>query len=117
MMLPQIPQFEALMEKALELDADNGAYIDSLGWYYYKKGDYDRALKELQRALENLKEEDAVIFEHIADTYLKLGKTADALNYWQKSMAIEANPKVQEKIDAAKQQVTKSVPTPEQDVK
>lgn len=97
-----------LIRKALETDPDNGAYLDSLGWFHFKKGDYELALKELLRALENLKEEDPVVLDHIGDTYQALGKPSEAMNYWQKSFAIEASPKVSAKIDAAKQKVTKS---------
>jgi tetratricopeptide (TPR) repeat protein len=97
-----------LIRKALESEPDNGAYLDSLGWYYFKKGEYDRALKEITRAMENLKKEDAVICDHLGEIYQALGKSAEAMTYWQKSLALEANPKVKEKIENAKQQMTKT---------
>jgi len=50
-----------------------------------------------------MKKEDAVVFEHLGDTYQKLGKASEALSYWQRSLTLEDNPKVREKIDAAKQ--------------
>ncbi|MEQ1862028.1 MAG: tetratricopeptide repeat protein [Chthoniobacteraceae bacterium] len=97
-----------LIRKALETDPDNGAFIDSLGWFHFKKGEYERAHKELLRALENLKEEDPVILDHLGEASLALGRTADALNYWQKSLAIDPTPKVREKLEAAKQKISKS---------
>mgnify|MGYP003349603364 CR=1 FL=1 len=48
------------------------------------------------------------MFDHLGDTYRALGKMAEAMNYWQKSLALEPNAKVREKIEAGKQQVTKS---------
>lgn len=99
-----------MIKKALEMDPDNGAYIDSLGWFYYKKGELDKALKELLRAAEVIKPEDAVVFDHIGDVYQKLGKTGEALNYWQKALALEdENGKIAAKIDATKQKVTQTV--------
>jgi tetratricopeptide (TPR) repeat protein len=95
-----------LIKKAVEADPDNAAYLDSLGWYYYKKGRYEEALKEISKATESLKEEDAVVYDHLADIYFKLSKPAEAFSYWQKSLALEDNPKVREKLDAAKQKVT-----------
>lgn len=89
-----------MIKKALEAEPDNGAFLDSLGWYHFKKGDYEQALKDLLRALEHMKKEDAVVFEHIGDTYDKLGKTSEAVNYWQRSLSLEDNPKVKEKIEA-----------------
>jgi tetratricopeptide (TPR) repeat protein len=99
-----------LIKKALEVEPDNAAYLDSLGWYYYKKGRYEDALKELTKALESLKEEDPVVFDHLGDTYQKLGKPADAMNFWQKSLALEDDPKVREKLEAAKQKITLTAP-------
>ena len=104
-----------MIKKALELDPDNGAFIDSLGWLYFKKGEYEKALKELQRAAEVIKPEDAVVFDHLADTYQALSKTAEALNLWQKALALSADDKEQAdkisgKIEAAKQKVTSGPP-------
>jgi tetratricopeptide (TPR) repeat protein len=92
-----------MIKKAIEAEPDNGAFLDSLGWLHFKKGEYEQALKELLRAVENMKKEDAVVFEHLGDTYQKLGKASEALSYWQRSLTLEDNPKVREKIDAAKQ--------------
>jgi tetratricopeptide (TPR) repeat protein len=99
-----------LIKKAVESEPENAAYLDSLGWYYFKRGRYEDALKEISKAAEYLKEEDAVVYDHLADIYLKLSKPAEALSYWHKSLALEDNPKVREKLDAAKQKVTQTVP-------
>ena len=111
-----------LIKKAVELDPENGAYLDSLGWFYFKRGESEKALKELLRAQENIlredKRDDATVLDHIADTYSKLGKTPEALSYWQKALALEQEDKsliakIKEKIDAAKQKVTSGTPPPE----
>ncbi len=100
-----------LIKKAVALEPERGEFLDSLGWYYFRKGDYDRALKELLHAQENIlreeQKDDAVVLDHIGETYLKLGKIAEALSAWQKSLAIVDDKKVAEKIEAAKQKVTK----------
>jgi tetratricopeptide (TPR) repeat protein len=111
----QLDEAAEMIKKALELDPDNGAFIDSLGWLYFKKGEYEKALKELQRAAEVIKPEDAVVFDHLADTYQALSKTAEALNLWQKALALSADDKEQAdkisgKIEAAKQKVTSGPP-------
>jgi len=106
-----------LIKKAVSMEPEKGEYLDSLGWYYYKKGDAERALKELLRAQESIlrdeKKDDAVVLDHIGDAYAKLGKNAEALSYWQKALALDAeNKKVAEKIEAAKQKVTSGAPMP-----
>ncbi len=111
-----------LIKKAVEIDPENGAFLDSLGWYYFKKGDAERALKELLRAQENIfreeKKDDPTVLDHIADAYAKLGKTAEALNYWQKALALQPEDKklrgqITEKLEAARQKMTSGTPPPE----
>ncbi len=105
-----------LIKKAIAIEPDKGEYIDSLGWYYFRKGDFEHALKELLHAQENVlleeQKDDATVLDHIGEAYLKLGKTAEALSAWQKSLALEDNKKVAEKIEAAKQKLTKGNETP-----
>ena len=93
-----------LIKRALELDPGNGAYLDSLGWYYFKTGKFDEARRELLAALDALKEEDPVVFEHLADTYEKLGNLREAIAFWEKSLKLEPDnaEKIREKIATAR---------------
>jgi tetratricopeptide (TPR) repeat protein len=102
-----------MIKKALDAEPDNGAFLDSLGWLHFKKGDYEQALKDLLRAVESLKKEDPVVFEHLGDTYHKLGKETEALSYWQRSFALEDNPKVKEKIEALRPTVGSGAAAPQ----
>jgi tetratricopeptide (TPR) repeat protein len=111
-----------LIKKAVEIEPENGAYLDSLGWYYFKRGDAERAIKELLRAQENIlredKKDDPTVLDHIADAYAKLGKTPEAMTYWQKALALQPEDqklvgKISEKLEAAKQKMTSGTPIPE----
>ena len=103
-----------LIKKAISMDPEKGEYLDSLGWFYFRKGNPSAPLTELLRAEESIvretKKDDATVLEHIGDTYAKLGKITEALSYWQKSVALEENKKVSEKIENAKQKVTSGSP-------
>ncbi len=100
-----------MIKKALELQPDNGAYIDSLGWYYYHTGDYPKALTELLRALERLKPEDPVVLEHVGDTYQALNNVGEAEVYWQRALKLDpTNQKLATKIDASKAKLTSNPP-------
>jgi tetratricopeptide (TPR) repeat protein len=96
-----------MIRKALELEPDNGSYIDSLGWYYYHTGDFGKALTELLRALEKVKPEDPVVLEHVGDTYQALNNLGEAETYWQRALKLDpANQKLATKIDESRAKLT-----------
>jgi tetratricopeptide (TPR) repeat protein len=96
-----------MIKKALEIEPENGAYLDSLGWFYFKKGDYNRALSELLHAADLINPPDPVVYEHIGDTYRSLSNTPQALSYWQKALTLDPqNQSLTSKIDQAKSKMT-----------
>lgn len=66
------------IQKAIELDPENAAIIDSLGWAHYKLGNYQEAENQLLKALSK-DLNDIEIYLHMHQTQLKLGKTDEAL--------------------------------------
>ena len=101
-----LSEAETYIRRAVEMDSANGAYIDSLGWLYYKQGRYDEALTQLLRAAELLEEPDSVVFGHIGDAYAQLGKTAEAILYWQKSLQLDpGNKEIIAKVDKASERL------------
>jgi tetratricopeptide (TPR) repeat protein len=102
---------EDMIVRALQLDPNNGAYLDSLGWLYYRKGKYDEALSELLRAAQNLTRDDPIVFEHIGDTYSKLNRAPQALDFWQKAIALDpGNKLLTDKIEKTKTTISKDPP-------
>lgn len=77
-----------LVERALELDPDNGAYIDSLGWAYFKVGNYDEARVLLERAVE-LVGEDPVVLEHLGDLYSAVGERRQAVEFYRRALDLD----------------------------
>ncbi len=106
----------SMIKRALEIEPENGAFLDSLGWFYFKKGDLARALTELLHAADLFNPPDPVVFEHIGDTYRSLGNTPQALSFWQKAINLDPqNQAVASKIDQAKAKMTSNPvnsPTP-----
>jgi tetratricopeptide (TPR) repeat protein len=78
-----------MIKKALVLDPDNGAYVDSLGWLYFKKGKFPEALTELNRAVALI--DDPVIFDHLGDVYLKLNLPQKARQSFESSLKLDPN--------------------------
>ena len=95
----KLDEAEDLIGKALALDPDNGAYVDSIGWVYYKRGMDDEALKALTRAAK-LIGDDPVIREHLGDAYHGKRMWKEALAEWARAAALDpGNAAVQKKIE------------------
>jgi tetratricopeptide (TPR) repeat protein len=70
------------IKRALAGDPDNGSYLDSLGWAYYKQDKLEEAEDSLRQAAERV-HNDATILEHLGDVYAKRGKLVQAAAQWQ----------------------------------
>jgi tetratricopeptide (TPR) repeat protein len=75
-----------LIKKALELDPSNGAYLDSLGWAYYRLGKYDLAEENLTKASQRI-QTDPTVQDHLGDLYLKTGRLKLAAAHWERALA------------------------------
>jgi tetratricopeptide (TPR) repeat protein len=73
------------IQKALELEPGNAAYLDSLGWAYFKMGRYDLAENPLEKAASKI-QNDPTIHEHLGNLYLHQGKTGRAQEEWQRAL-------------------------------
>jgi tetratricopeptide (TPR) repeat protein len=106
-----LDEAEEMVGRALQFDPDNGAYLDTLGWIHYRKGKFEDALNELLRAAQNLTRADPIVLEHIGDTYAKLNRVPQALDYWQKAIALSPENKLlAEKIEKTKTTISQGPP-------
>jgi Flp pilus assembly protein TadD len=81
----RLEEAEALLQRALQEEPYNGAYLDSLGWIYFKQGNYVASEATLRKALE-WESHDATIHSHLGDLYAKTGRTDLAAAEWEKSL-------------------------------
>lgn len=104
-----IEEASKLIEKALSFEPENGAFLDSMGWVYYRQGKFDKAVEYIQRAIKTVAK-DSVVFDHLADALLKLGKRDEALANYQKAAELDPkNKEISEKLEVLRKEVT---PTP-----
>lgn len=90
---------EKYVLRALDEDEDNGAYIDTLGWVFFKQGRLDDALEQILRAYD-IEGDDPIIIDHLADIYYAMGNREKARQMWKKSLALDAeNERVRQKLD------------------
>jgi Tfp pilus assembly protein PilF len=74
-----------LVQRALEIRPEDGYIMDSMGWVYYKKQAYDKAVFYLEKAVE-LSNYETVIAAHLADAYLKTGERKKAVAMYKKAL-------------------------------
>ena len=116
----KIEEAVLLTKRAVSLKPDNGYYVDSLGWAFFKMGLLDEALAEIKRA-GSLVGDDPVIFEHLGEIYLKQGLIKDAREAWLRSLELDpsnlklierfrergmGDPTLEERVRQAKRRVT-----------
>jgi len=81
----RLDEAEALVQKALKEDPYNGAYLDSLGWIYFKENKLTASESTLRKAVER-ERHDATIHSHLGDLYAKMGRSELAAAEWEKSL-------------------------------
>src|SRR5207253_842552 len=98
------------LKKALQIEPENGSYLDSLGWAYYKSDKLDLAVDNLQRAANQLKA-NSVVQDHYADVLFKMGRYDDAIAAWTRALAGDGDSidrgEIDKKMRAAKQKLGK----------
>jgi tetratricopeptide (TPR) repeat protein len=80
-----LDEAERLIKAALKEKPDDGYITDSLGWVYYKKKLFTKALQYLEKAV-SLVPDDPTILEHLGDVYLEISNTEKALEFYQRSL-------------------------------
>lgn len=79
-----------MVRRASEANPRSGAMVDSLGWAYYRLGDYKEAVEKLERAAE-LEPSDPEINHHLGDAYWRVGRRLEAQFQWNKVLTLEPN--------------------------
>jgi len=113
----KLPEALKLIRKAVEQEPMNGAYLDSLGWAYFKMGEYELAEENLRQAVER-DQTDPTVHEHLGDLYEKTGRIRLAAAQWQlsltefsRSAAADVEPadvaKLQRKLESARVKLAK----------
>ena len=88
---------ERLIKLALRQEPDDGYITDSLGWVYFKKGEFKKALDTLERANE-LAANEPVILEHLGDVHLEMKDKKNALKFYKRCLDVQKTKKTIEKI-------------------
>jgi len=86
-----------MIRKAVELNPRSGFIVDSLGWAYYRLGQYEDAVRELEQAV-TLMPNDPTINDHLGDAYWKVGRKLEATFQWKIALSSKTKPENPELI-------------------
>jgi tetratricopeptide (TPR) repeat protein len=98
----KLEEARELIEKAVKAEPKNAAYLDSLGWVYFKLGKHEQALEQVLKAVEFSSEPDATLYDHLGDIYAALNQHDKAREAWEKSLEVEQNDQVKQKLAGAR---------------
>jgi tetratricopeptide (TPR) repeat protein len=100
-----------MIKKAVQQRPDDGYIVDSLGWAYYRIGNFEEATRQLERAIE-LKPEDPTINDHLGDAYWRVGRVLEARFQWAHARDLKPDPeelpKIEEKLRSGLPEETSS---------
>ncbi len=82
----KIDEAERMIRIALSESPTNGAYLDSYGWLFYKKGEFETAVKWLKLSAGTLQGDDPVVLDHLGDAHWQLGQSEDAVDAWTQAV-------------------------------
>ncbi len=87
-----------MSRKAVEAQPENGSYLDTIGWIYYRLGRYTEAMKYVKEAIAK-GEANAVVYEHLGDIYYRMNNREGALAQWKLALELDSgNSVLREKI-------------------
>ncbi|MBT3192378.1 MAG: tetratricopeptide repeat protein [Verrucomicrobia bacterium] len=93
-----LDQAEGYAQRAITIDPKNAAYLDTLGWIYFKQGHFDKALQQIEQA-NALMGPDSEILHHLGDIHSTLKDHNNAVSCWKRSYALDpSNETVSEKL-------------------
>lgn len=94
-----LKEAEEMIRRAIELDRrerkleaeddqDRASFVDSLGWALFRRGFFEEAKRELERAVKLPDGDDATLWDHLGDVYFRLGARAEARRAWERSIEL-----------------------------
>lgn len=103
----QLDEAIRLVRRALDKDPDNGAYLDSLGWAHFRKGDLNEAEKYLVAAAARMPD-NGEVQDHLGDLHARRGRWQDAISAWTRALGADQaidRPAVERKIADARSKI------------
>jgi Flp pilus assembly protein TadD len=100
-----------LVRRAVNQNPRSGAMVDSLGWAYFRLGDYPRAVETLEQAVE-LQPGDPELNSHLGDAYWRVGRRDEAGFQWKRVLSLDPDAKIRAEAERKLAQGLGPAPVP-----
>ncbi len=88
-----------LITRALQIEKNNGYFLDTLGWIQFKMNNIDQAIRTIQLAIE-LEPNNSEIIDHLGDIYFKIGRKREAVYEWNRALIANPNNQLKKAINS-----------------
>ncbi|OYU38728.1 MAG: hypothetical protein CFE33_14750 [Pseudorhodobacter sp. PARRP1] len=82
-----------LIKRAVLMQPDSGAILDSLGWAYYRLERYRDAVLPMEQASQRMPV-DATVTDHLGDVYWAVGRKREAEYQWRRALSYDPDEKL-----------------------
>jgi tetratricopeptide (TPR) repeat protein len=96
-----LEEAKAMIERAVRLEPNNAAFLDSMGWVLFKLKRPQDALRYQQQAIDSAEKPDATLFDHLGDIQAALGWSERARDAWRKALELEPSDELKKKLEAS----------------
>lgn len=87
-----------LAQFAISKEPESSSYLDTMGWVYFKLGEYDKAIEFITKAIDR-DEGNATLYDHLADVYRKKNDKNKAIELYEKALLLDSS------MDAVKEKL------------
>jgi len=94
----KLPQAMVMVKRAVDLNPQSGAMLDSLGWGYFRLGDYQSAVEKLEAAVV-IEAGDPDVNNHLGDAYWRVGRLEEARFQWRRVLTLEPSAKLKAEVE------------------
>ena len=79
-----------MARQAISMEPTNSSYLDTIGWIYYKLGEYKKAKENIESAVKQ-ESTNATLLDHLGDVHFKMNEKKKAKEYWQKAFDLDSS--------------------------
>ena len=87
-----------MVQRAVSAEPESGAMVDSLGWAYYRLGDFKSAVDRLQEAV-TLDPSIPEVNDHLGDAYWRIGRKTEAVFQWRRALSLGPDAKLKARVE------------------